>query len=365
MSDIIEGLGTAAEGGLLARAVEPGAGRAQTDGTGHFGESACLNCATELIGTHCHVCGQRAHLHRTIGAFLHDLVHGVLHLDGKTWRTLPQLFFKPGELTRRYIAGERARFVSPMALFLFSIFLMFAVFQIAGITTPTDFEDVTVDRTKLAQAGDSAHRQTADQRARLEAERKALAPGSPRIAEIERELAELDTADGLVGAVESFALEDKTNRGWKLTGEPSGIALLDKGLAKWSRNPGLMLYKLQANFYKFSWLLIPLSLPFVWLLFAFRRAYKGYDHAVFVTYSLSFVTLLFIVLALLGLAGVSSAWLIPAAVLLPPVHIYKQLRQAYALSRFGALWRLGALMIFIVIILVLFLQLLVLLGLMG
>ena len=36
------------------------------------------------------------------------------------------LVFHPGELTRRYIHGERARFVSPLALFLFSVFLMFA-----------------------------------------------------------------------------------------------------------------------------------------------------------------------------------------------------------------------------------------------
>ena len=40
-------------------------------------------------------------------------------------RTLPMLAWKPGELTRRYIDGQRARFVSPIALFLFCVFLMF------------------------------------------------------------------------------------------------------------------------------------------------------------------------------------------------------------------------------------------------
>ena len=42
------------------------------------------------------------------------------------------LAWRPGELTRRYIEGERARFISPLALFLFTVFLMFAVFSIAG-----------------------------------------------------------------------------------------------------------------------------------------------------------------------------------------------------------------------------------------
>jgi hypothetical protein len=52
-------------------------------------------------------------------------------------------------------------------------------------------------------------------------------------------------------------------------------------------------------------------------------------------------------------------------VLIPPVHIYKQLRGAYALSRFSALWRTMILLVFIVIILVLFLDVLLVLGALG
>ncbi len=57
-------------------------------------------------------------------------------------------------------------------------------------------------------------------------------------------------------------------------------------------NPGLLLYKLQTNAYKLSWLLIPLSLPFMWLLFPFSRRFKMYDHTVVVTYSIAFMTML-------------------------------------------------------------------------
>ena len=42
----------------------------------------------------------------------------------------------PGEFTRRYIAGERARFISPVALYLFTVFLMFAVLNLTGALTP-------------------------------------------------------------------------------------------------------------------------------------------------------------------------------------------------------------------------------------
>ena len=128
-------------------------------------------------------------------------------------------------------------------------------------------------------------------------------------------------------------------------------------------NPGLMLYKLQTNFYKFSWLLIPLSIPFVWVLFAWKRRFRAYDHAIFVTYSLSFMTLLTLGVVLAGLAGAATGAVAMVSVFVPPIHIYKHLRGTYGLSRFSALWRLSVLIGAIVVILGLFTALLALLGL--
>jgi hypothetical protein len=116
MSEGADGIGEAVTGGLIARAVEPAAGEHR----GEPREGACLNCGTELVGRHCHECGQAAHVHRSVSAWWHDVAHSVLHFEGKIWRTLPMLAWRPGELTRRFIEGERARFVSPMALFLFT-----------------------------------------------------------------------------------------------------------------------------------------------------------------------------------------------------------------------------------------------------
>ena len=50
-------------------------------------------------------------------------------------------------------------------------------------------------------------------------------------------------------------------------------------------------------------MLIPLSVPFLWLLFPFSRRFRLYDHTVFVTYSLSFMTLLVVTAVLIGLPG--------------------------------------------------------------
>lgn len=360
MEDITQAVGDLAEGGLLARAVEPAAGAVGADG--HTHERACLNCGTELVGSHCHACGQRGHLHKTFGAFFHDLLHGVLHFEGKTWHTLPLLAWRPGQLTRRYIDGERARFVSPMALFLFSVFLMFAVFQLTGLSAPTDFGEVEV-------AAPGSPEQLQKQLEGLQQARGELPDGNPaapiidrQIAGVERRIANIDLRER--GEPEVVAQSaDGTSR---LTSRRTGWAFLDHGIDKWRENPGLMAYKMQANSYKFSWLLIPLSVPFVWLMFAWRRRFGAYDHAVFVTYSLSFMTLLFVAVAALGqVPGVPGSVLFFATVLIPPVHIYKQLRGAYTLSRFSAFWRTMVLLVFILIVLALFLNLLLVLGALG
>src|SRR3546814_2170112 len=94
----------------------------------------------------------------------------------------------------------------------------------------------------------------------------------------------------------------------------TGIAFVDHGIAKAQTNPGLMLYKVQANAYKFAWALIPLSIPFLWLLYPFSRRFHAYDHFVFVTYSISFMLLLFVVVRLLGMTAIGG-WVTSLAVL--------------------------------------------------
>ncbi|WP_284126461.1 DUF3667 domain-containing protein [Parerythrobacter aestuarii] len=355
MSEIGEALGTASEGGLFARVVGRKWGGNRVPAEMDEASGNCLNCGAELTGNFCHECGQKAHIHRTISAILHDLIHGVLHLDGKLWRTLPLLMFKPGKLTRDYIEGKRARFVSPMAMFLFSIFLMFAVFQALGITTPTDLGNAASLQASLEKGQEELEKRTVEQRQRV----AEMSPDSPQYASAVARLETLEQDLERLGQVEAFNESDNGGMTFKLT----GIESIDDGLVKkWREHPELMLYKLQNNSYKFSWLLIPLSVPFVWLLFLWRRRFKAYDHAIFVTYSLAFMSLLFITLSILGMSGILGYWAFAGLAVIPPVHMYKHLRYTYDLSRFSALWRLFALSLFIWIVILLFLQLLLLLG---
>lgn len=351
-----EAIGDAMTGGVLARAVEPGAGE------GHGGAAdACLNCGTRLQGDYCHACGQSGHVHRSLGAFGHDIAHGVLHFEGKIWRTLPKLFLKPGELTRRYIHGERARFVSPFALFLFAVFLMFATFSAIGgpFDTSGNGEVFKIEPgTKKARETSIAElAQLNAQRAQAVARRADTAEIDTRIADLREDIGELNVVAG----------EDVTKDGGELgaTKDAKQLQWFETAYKKAKANPKLLLYKLQNNGYKFSWALIPLSVPFVWLLFAWKRQYKMYDHAVFVTYSIAFVTLLAIAASVFRALGAAEGIATALLVFIPPVHMYRQLRGAYVLGRFGALWRTLFLVTFAVIAATLYFLMLLTMGVLG
>jgi len=344
--------GEVVSGALLGRAVE------KHHGEGHDGhDGICLNCGTTLTGPYCHRCGQAGHVHRTIGAIWHEILHGVVHFEGKLWNTLPMLALRPGELTRRYIHGERARFVSPMAMFLFSVFTMFAVLQIMGISAPAQVGTAAQFEQGLVFARQNTENDLAEARE----DRARAEPGSERAERLDRKIAGLSKD---LSEIKRIPLDLAKTSGQGL-GFKTGWKRIDKGIDKANQNPGLALYKLQTNSYKFSWALIPLSIPFVWMLFFWKRRYKGYDHAVFVTYSLSFMSLLSIVLTIAGGLGLAGNIIATIAMIVPPLHIFFQMKGAYRLRGWSALLRTAILLVCIAVILPLFLLLLLGLGLSG
>ncbi len=377
MSGDIESIGAAITAGLAGSAVEPKHGEAR----GHGG-TRCLNCGTSLVGSHCHRCGQKVDVHRSFGAIGHDLVHAIFHFEGKLWNTLPLLAWRPGDLTRRYIHGERASFISPLALFLFAVFLTYAVLAMIGsggglgetlskaaaeqtrTTAIKDSMQAEVDRIdaelakkdlpaakrhELADERDTLQK-SADylgvSRSRSKTERAADRAEGPPVLD--------DPRDQAVTSA-NFISQNKVD---------TGVPFIDHGLAKAFANPALVLYKLQANAYKFAWALIPLSLPFMWLLYPFSRRFHTYDHFVFVTYSISFMLLLFVAVRLLNLTVIGDVMTF-FALLYVPFHMYRQLRGAYRSSRFGALVRATLLLFFSLFSVIMFMLLLLALGISG
>jgi hypothetical protein len=396
----------------------------------------CANCGTTLNGAYCHTCGQSSHIHRSLLHMFEEVLHGIFHFDTKAWRTIPALIFRPGYLTKDYIEGKRTSFVSPLALFLFLIFLMFFVFsftmkgpsdemlkipevresivkklessqelqkqQMAELAklpprssdavdlqqdireTQSDirkfqdrldsFDGKPIDLQEAQQQLTNNEKSLAELRAKevayesLSKAEKSAAEVKPweiaqEIRHVEREIqyykkrleknkpvndetaakAKSSSSDAVTPVKDSSAKTEVSVETDNDLEDLAKIPYVGKALAHADKNRELTLYKMKKNAASSAFLLMPISLPFLWLLFAFKRKYVMFDHAVFSLYSLSFMCLLLITIAILskfdftGTAGFLF-------MTVPPVHMFAQLRRAYSLSIFGALWRTLALL---------------------
>ena len=135
---------------------------------GHTHETNCLNCGAALDRPLLpRMRAEGARPPHACAPSCTTSLHGVLHFEGKIWRTLPMLAWRPGELTRRYIDGERARFVSPIALFLFS-----RLPDVRGAQPDRRLDSWNATRRKQSDAQPSRDRRaTRPKLAKLEAQR--------------------------------------------------------------------------------------------------------------------------------------------------------------------------------------------------
>lgn len=362
--------------GLVTASVAANAIDHQSAGHGPHA-AACANCAAPLSGPFCGQCGQRAHLHRSIGDVFHEFLHGITHFDGKAWTTLPMLMFQPGQLTRSYIEGQRARYIAPVPLFLLVVFLMFFVFSFMQVPDSVGSDAKIADGRIMTQAqAIKALPKAEAEIAKLDAQIKAAADSV--------EPGELAALNGMrIGAVyardsikaRADGTEDRTldspgelarqtkeaAKNGKLTVD-FGNETLNVKARKTLKNPELALYKLQSKAYKLSFLLVPLSLPWLWLIFFWRRGVAMYDHAIFTLYSISFMSLMFIVGSVALTANIGSEYLWVPLALAPGVHMFVQLRGAYGLGWWEAGWRTGFLQMAAVITISLYFVVLVVAG---
>ncbi len=88
----------------------------------------CRNCNTRLRGQYCGQCGQRSRNRLiSIWQLLQEAFGDLLELDSRLWRTVLPLLTKPGQLTRDYLEGRRARYMPPFRTYLVLSVIFFVV----------------------------------------------------------------------------------------------------------------------------------------------------------------------------------------------------------------------------------------------
>lgn len=89
-------------------------------------DKTCLNCGHTVEERFCPHCGQenieiKQPFHYLFTHFIEDFTH----YDGQFWKTIKYLLFRPGKLTKEYLAGKRQTYVAPVKLYIFISFITF------------------------------------------------------------------------------------------------------------------------------------------------------------------------------------------------------------------------------------------------
>ena len=122
--------------------------------------SPCLNCGAELHGAFCSVCGQRViPPYPTLREMAADAWHEFTGWDGRFARTFRTLLH-PGALTVEVLEGRRARYVSPLRLYLAASVIYFlsaaAVPSLSPGQTTIQLDDRTFEVSRDMPAEDRA-----------------------------------------------------------------------------------------------------------------------------------------------------------------------------------------------------------------
>ena len=111
----------------------------------------CLNCNFDIDNKFCPSCGQKTDTHRIAMKHfvMHDLLHGVWHLEKGILFTLKETIVRPGQAALDYINGKRIRYYNVFYLSLLVIGLNILLLHYKEILTEESVKVLKNDRSSL------------------------------------------------------------------------------------------------------------------------------------------------------------------------------------------------------------------------
>jgi hypothetical protein len=317
-------------------------------------EAQCANCGAPLRGHYCHDCGQSAdHRHRSIGRLIWEALEATFELDGRLWRTVPALFFRPGTLARDYIEGRVARHVPPFRTFLVALVLfIFAAEHATHEMTLANAREkaahAAVMATPQGRAAEVAKRRTEAEKDLAENLQEAANDRADGLKDPARKpervqrIYEKDVARAQAHHTAALARADAIAKGASdnvvefnnTTGSKATDTWWKRGVKKAVENPD---YYWSVTFewgHRAAILLLPIVGLSLALVYRKRREVFIYDHLLVAMNLLSFTFLTNAVGLMLPFSAMP--WWFGLVALWTPVNLFQTLRGAYRSSILGA-----------------------------
>lgn len=316
----------------------------------------CRNCGAALGGQYCAACGQRSRVRLiSLWELIKEATGNLTDLDSRIWRTLRPLFFRPGLLTREYLAGRRARYIPPFRLYLILSLVFFVLASFANDDEtaieldgePAKTSEMTPEQRDRVRGQVDAGLKEASEELR---DAGVLAPGQ----ELGSPATGAATEDGSVAETERIQQSfcDEATIDLNLPNRAAAEARLREACRKIVADHGDQFSRaLFANVPKMMFVFLPLLALANKFLYPFSRRYYV-EHLLFFVHYHAFVFLLFSLQGLFALSTRSIAALesvhqliVAVIVFYLPIYLYKAMRRVYGQGRFLTILKFGFLIV--------------------
>lgn len=303
-------------------------------------DTVCQNCGTALTGAYCHQCGQRAdEPRRAVVGLVQDFFVDTMAIDGKLFRSIGLLLWRPGRLARRYLDGKRVYYSPPFRLYLFaSVFFFFTLFWIfstppGGAGVDVDAPDEAITEALIDEVGKVDPDEAVKLRGRKDAaEEKAAAREKQEAGETQTGEEPDDEAEAPDDARSG---DDEGSDDWddfNYTGPAwleSHVRRLVDAAERLSDDPRLFLVQIK-DYLPRVLLLAPVFYALIlMLLYVYRRKFFVYDHFVVSLYMHAALYAYLLAALLLSRIPVVGWWLVPIPLAWGWLQPFAVLRQAY------------------------------------
>lgn len=295
------------------------------------GTATCRNCRTALSGAYCHACGQQFYEGETLRKRLAQALTSIATPGGRFFESVIGLLASPGDLTRAYNAGQRQRFISPLAMLLFAMLMLHGVqWLVGGPDQALSHEQAVTSALERADQSLSAY---AEGKTSGSANGPAVLRGAEQAAR-----SALPEEERHERALSTQFFTDQARQAWNPAAEkPNEFSRGEAFTEAAKALPGL--------FPILGWLMIPLLLPAMITLFRSEGPGGTLHHARFLAHMIAFGALAFAAGTTLIVGGAS--WLLVTSVfaLALTIHTAFHLRGAYGLSWTQTVWRTATLLV--------------------
>lgn len=109
-------------------------------------DQTCLNCGHSVEEQYCPNCGQEnTEAKQPFHYLFSNFFENFTSYESQFWKTIYDLLFSPGTLTKEYSQGKRKQYVPPVKLYIFISFLTFFMLSFLGVSVNETSNDLTQD----------------------------------------------------------------------------------------------------------------------------------------------------------------------------------------------------------------------------